>query len=546
MKSLKRILLVITLMPIIGCIEEKSELTINPDGSGKVVYEATFQPLDIKMTGEEPSDPRTQLKEAAEEILEESSGVDTWKDISCKLTDDGRIYFKGTAFFPDINNLNIDSAGLSSDMKLYFTQDKSGQITIEFKSEDEDEADEPAQAVPAQLSEAELAERVKNAKTEYNETRMMMQGFLPTLKSETILNLPGQIKQLSNFEKTSDTSVRIVLDGARLLQVMDEMMQNEDWLKEQIKAGKNPAEDQPDELVLNEMLFGQRAPIRVTVAAGAQDLFDYKSEVAAAEENYETMLKKLGLQVQAPVTPVIVPSGQEVKIVDLKIGAVRLVKYGDQKRGIRPFNYDPGYTLSFIAELPEPVLKVSGGSVEKAVTDTGSNLLHKDQWQREIHFPKLAKDNKAVLFDVELLLPDENVKGLQEVSGKLECLTASGSKEVDLGITDLKAGARGKEFGALIQQLKPDTLREDHTELVLRLNLSYELIESINVYTEDGGKLDVSHGRTMWSDKQTTLEFSTKGKFPPKGRIVLNVYEGLSKNIVPFKITNISLMGQPL
>lgn len=158
MKALKWILLVITLTPIIGCIEEKNEFTINPDGSGKVVCEATFQPVDIKMMGDEPSDPQTQLREAVEEILEESSGVDTWKDISYKLTDDGKIYFKGTAFFPDINNLNIDSAGLSSDMKLYFTQDKSGQITIEFKSEDE--ADESAQAVPAQLSEAELAERV--------------------------------------------------------------------------------------------------------------------------------------------------------------------------------------------------------------------------------------------------------------------------------------------------------------------------------------------------------------------------------------------------
>jgi hypothetical protein len=127
----------------------------------------------------------------------------------------------------------------------------------------------------------------------------------------------------------------------------------------------------------------------------------------------------------------------------------------------------------------------------------------------------------------------------------LECLTASGSKKVDLGIADLEAGAKGKEFGALIQELKPDDFREDHTVLVLRLNLSYELIESTNVYTEDGRKLDVSRGGTMWSDKQTTVEFSTKGKFPPKGRIVLNLYEGLSKNVIPFKLINISLLGQP-
>ena len=116
MNKIKRILLIVTCLAIAGCVEEKSEFTINPDGSGKVVYEAAVQPMDFGMMGEKP-DPQAMLKQTVQQILTQSSGVDAWKDVTSKLTDDGKMYFKGTAYFPDISKLKIHNSMSGFPMK---------------------------------------------------------------------------------------------------------------------------------------------------------------------------------------------------------------------------------------------------------------------------------------------------------------------------------------------------------------------------------------------------------------------------------------------
>ena len=613
MNKLNWVLLVIGTVAITGCVETKDEFTVNPDGSGKVIHEITFVSMDLGMMGEamggeasfemtgdessfeitddessfemdsepsfemdsepsfempgidssfnmmggEPSDPQAQLKESVKEILSQSSGVDTWEDISCKLTDDGRMYFKGTAYFPDINELNIHTPGFSSDMKLHFTRDISGEITIEFKGQEQGEEDEAVETPTTEISEADLDKEIKEAKLQYNQMKPMMQGFLSTLKTETILHLPGGIKEISNFEKVDDRTVRWLFDGAKLIEAMDKMMQDEDWLKEQIRAGKDPTSDGPRGDL--EKLLGD-VPPRVVLAGGAQQLFDYDAEVTAAKANYESMLKALGLEETEPARPAIgdvppfpgfgeVTPTASVRVtgeMNVKVGGVRLVRYSDFERGIMPLGQTDGYTLSLIGELPAPAIKVSGGRIEKATTDTGKSLLPKNQWGRKIKFPRLAKDKKTVVFDVELLLPDKDVEGLEELSGTLEYLTADASRAVDLGIMDFKVGAKGKGLGTVIRSIGKDPWQKSATVLSLRLSLRPEVLESAEFFAQDGTKLDVSKRGYESIAGTTTLKFSIKGKLPPKGRIVLNLFEGLKKNEIPFEITEISLTGQSL
>ena len=600
MNKLNWALLVISAVVLAGCIETKDEFTVNPDGSGKVVHEITFQSMDLGMMGEtmggeasfeiggdesslemdsepsfempgidpsfnimggEPSDPQAQLRKSVKEILSQSKGVDTWKDISYKPTDDGRMYFKGTAYFPDINELNIHTPGFSSDMKLHFTRDISGEITIELKSEKQAEEGGAVETLVPEIPEAQLDNDVKQAKLQYNQTKPMMQGFLSTLKSETILHLPGGIKEISNFKKVDARTVSIALDGSRMLEFMDKMMQDEDWLKEQIRAGKDPLQDGPEgDLAMNEMLFGERAPVRVVLARGAQPLFDYDAEVTAARANYENMLKALGLEEAEPAKPTrgdvspfpgfgeVTPGAPErvTGQMNVEVGGVRLVRYSDYERGIMPLGQSKGYTLSLIAELPAPAIRVSGGRMEKATTDTGKSLLPKDQWGRKIKFPKLAKDKKTVVFDVELLLPDEDVEGLEELSGTLEYLTADSSRAVDLGIMDFEVGAKGGKLGTVIRSIEEDPWQKSATMLSLRLNLRPEVLESAEFFAQDGTKLDVSKRGYEAIGGITTFKFSIKGTLPPKGRIVLDVFEGLKKSEIPFKLTEISLTGKSL
>ena len=580
MGRLSRILLIIGLTTIVGCIETKDEFTINPDGSGKVVHEVNVPMMDLQgtlmtmgrgpspeagggqTTGTKPSDPQAQLRDSVREILTKSSGIDTWKDVSYKTTEGGRMYFKGTAFFSDCNNLKIHHPGIESEiMQLSFVRNELGEIIIEIKGQEQPgaagapTAPRPAPVVP----EEKLDELVRQARVQYEQSRPMIQGIFSGIKSEIVLHLPGQIKEISNFERIGDRTVRLVLDGAKMMQIIDRMMQNEAWLKEQIRAGKDPISSGPDNLEMNELLFGQRAPIRVVVAAATQPLFDYGTEMAAAKANYASILTELGaaaevstttpqketLPSEGRITEVTPPAPEEETGMKVLVGGVRLVRFSDFGRGIMPLGQRDGYTLSLIAELPTPVIKVSAGRIEKAITDTGKELLPKDQWSRKIKFPTLAGDSKTVVFDVELLLPDEGAHGLEEVSGTLEYLTASGSTEADLGAMAFEVGAKGTRYGAVISSIEADPWQKNATMLGLRLDLPAEAIKSVEFYADSGAKLDINQRSSGSIGGTTTLKFSFKDQLPKSARVVLNIFDELKKEQIPFRIRNISLTGQP-
>jgi hypothetical protein len=585
MSKIRWVFLVVGLTAIAGCIETKDEFTINPDGSGKVIHELTFVPTSFTQGfgitgGQSPSpadsnqppsletagggaDTQTQLKNSVKDILTKSSGVDTWADVSYKMTADGKMYFKGTAYFPDANNLNLYNAGFISYKKLNFTRSQQGEIIILLKSQEQPAQTRPS---PRDITPEKLEEQVKQVRMQYQQAKPMLQTSLSTLKNEIIFHLPGQIKEVSNVENVNDRTARIAIDGTKLIAVIDRLIQDETWLRQQIMTGKDPLASGPEsDLMLNEMLFGTRAPIGLVVTPDTQPLFDYNAEVSVARANFESILKELepaagGTPVKAPekeelpfeipsveITPPAVEEGTGMKVV---VGGVRLVRLSDYRRGIMPLGLNNGYTLALIAELPaplpSPVVKVSGGRIEKALTDSGTDLLPKEQWDRKIRFPILAPDGKTVVFDIDLLVPDEAARGLEELAGALEYLTASGSREVDLGNIAFEVGAKGTVHGAVITSIEADPWQNNATILSLRLDLQAESIDSVKFLAEGGTKLDITQRGYASIGGTTTLKFSIKDKLPKNGRLIVTVFDELKKNEIPFRIANISLTGQPM
>jgi len=544
--KLSRVLLVLAVTSILGCVEEKNEYTINPDGSGKVAYSVTFAPTHFNLNEEEP-DPQNQIIPEIEKILQQSKGIDVWKNISYKLTDDGDIHFTGTAYFPDINKLDIRAGGFSKNMNLNFSRDQSGRITIEL-GKNSDSKNKGTKVNVPELSEAELAQKVKEAKFQYKRSKPMMLGMLGTLKIDTLLHLPGKIEEISNFKKINNTTAQVKLEGSRMIEVMDKMMADDDWLKQQIRAGKNPLKDGPDDLVFNEMLFGQKAPVRVVLQSGSKPLFDYNAEVTDAQKNYKNMLKELGFGKTSPLTvPTVTDASVEPS--DLKVGGVSLVTGIDEERGIKPLQhqYQNCYKLSLILELPEPNLEIIEGRVKKAVTDSGQDLLPEEEWNRKIDFPKLSKDKKAAVFNIKLSVPDKDAKGLAELSGVLGYLTATGTKQIDLGIMDLKDGAKSNVEGFSIGPIEVKDWDKEHTQMRLKVDLLRGSFKAVKFYHEDGTELEVSPaGKSYSQGRLLGINFKTKGKFPPRGRIVFEVLDGITRHEIPFKLTNISLTGQPL
>jgi hypothetical protein len=211
-----------------------------------------------------------------------------------------------------------------------------------------------------------------------------------------------------------------------------------------------------------------------------------------------------------------------------------------------PLGQNQGYTLALIAELPTAAIKVTGGTVENATTDTGKSLLPAHPWQRKIGFAQLSKDKKTAVFDVELHLPESDVTGLAELSGTLEYLTAGPSKQVDLGTMDFKVGSKASQVDAVIRSIEPNPWQSNETMLSLRLNQPSVYIESAEFSAQDGTKLQVQPRGHESIGNATTIYFSIKGKLPPRGRVALNVFDQLKKNAMPFHIRDISLTGQAL
>ena len=292
MNKVISVLLVISVISISGCLEERDEFTLNPDGSGKVVHEVTFKPMSISIMGNSATDPNKQLKQSIKRILEKSEGVDTWENVSYELTSEGEIYFRGTAFFPDINSLNLDRGGSTNKYRYHLTKKQRGEISLELKGEDEVLKNKDGDK-STNLSGAELANRINKAKLEYDQSKLMMQSLLSKMKIERTFHLPGEITKTSNFKKVDDKTIEIVIKGSKVLEMMDDVMADEILLKEQIRAGKDPI-DGLEEMEMNEKLFGQKEPVQV-VFKDTVPLFEYKSEMATAKKNYEIMLKKLKL-----------------------------------------------------------------------------------------------------------------------------------------------------------------------------------------------------------------------------------------------------------
>lgn len=539
------LVLLACMLAIGGCIEKKSEYTINPDGSGKVLYDVIFAPMNLNLTGDD-TDPAGQVKDAVEKILNESKGVDTWKDVSFELTDDGKVHFNGTAYFADFNNLDIKAGGFSSKQELVLSKDSVGRIAIELK-DTSDPKDDEKKTDAENLTEEQVAQKIKEARLQYNTAKPMVIGMLGTLKTDTTLHLPGTIAEVSNFEKIDGSTVRLVFEGAKILEVMDKMMQDDEMLEEQIRAGKNPMQSGPgSDLIANKMLYGQEAPVKVVLTGKTKNLFDYKTEVQAAKDNYKNMIKELGFGETSPLS-VDKVSETAAEPGSVTVGGVRLIRYTDKERKIRPFNYDEGYTLSLIVELPEPALTISESQMKKAIDDTGADLLPEKDWDRRIHFAKLSEDKKAALFEINLKVPDEKASRMTELSGEFEYFTSAGSKEIDLGQMDFKDGAESVIEGFSIKSIKVESWNTEYTVMNLKVDLLKDSIKTVKLYDADGNELEISKGGSMSSSgRLMSIGYKIKDKFPEKGRIVFEVFDNLVKHKLDFKLENISLLGVSL
>ena len=522
-KTVKWLLFSCLIFVLTGCYETKKTFYINPDGSGKVNIESVFMPFNINLSGGEV-DPQQQLADARQGILEKSTGIEAWKDVVCKRTYDGKISFRGTAYFQNISKLKFENI---SNANMKFSKLPDGNISLEIIQE---EKDKPGQK-PKPMSEEEIKKKMQSEKAKYQQMKPILAGLFSGLREEMIFRLPGPVEKYTNLVKDKNGNLTFVLSGKKLLAVMDELSNDDAWQRKVVTTG-NDDPFQQEGFLMNEKMFGQKKPIQVIVESPFKPLFNYKTEVSLAKKESKVIFEKAHA-----AEPVPLEASAMGNFTSVKVAAVRIVNISDEKQDIRPFYQKKGYTLCIEATMPGSILSVPGGKLIKAFADNGQSLLPDSEWDRKINFPKLSKDKTRVLFEVWMKLPEKDIKGIREVSGSVDYLVAGSVKEIDLGISEFTAGKEGKQLNSKIKSVQKNRLE-------LKLNLSFSSIKQASFYDAEGSKIEVSQNGYFSSGSVTTITYEAKQNFPEKGHIKVEYYDNLKKFTVPFEIKDITLAGR--
>ena len=334
MKSKIKILLVFFAATVIaGCLETKKEVTLNPDGSGKMIY-TVKQPLNPMMSmsinnGDAKESPKENAKKEVEKILADSTGVDAWENVSYKIGENGSLIFTGTAYFKSYNKVKIGGSLQTGNNTTLKTA--NGKMSLIWGKVQDAKDNTPK---PVKMSDEEIAKKVKQGQAQLKQMSMMMGPMLANFKEESTFHFPGKIIKINNFKKLNSNSASISISGKQIAKVINEFANDKKAIAKAIKAGRNLQKDGPSDDFMNKKIFGKSGRTEVLVDLGKPQ-FNYKSAVANARKNYPAMCKKLGIKT---VMPVVIP---EVK------GKVQ------GKMNGTPFKLDKAYIQGGILHLAQ-------------------------------------------------------------------------------------------------------------------------------------------------------------------------------------------------
>jgi hypothetical protein len=140
---------------------------------------------------------------------------------------------------------------------------------------------------------------VKEEQARYREQKPMMATFMSKIRIDLTFLLPGAVEESNNLKKI-EHGVQLVIEGQKLFDVADKIMNDDEAVAALIRAGKG-TEEPPENF--NELMFGSKGPIMARVSGDLKPQFDYAAEVAQAKANQDAMLKKLGVEIKPPASP---------------------------------------------------------------------------------------------------------------------------------------------------------------------------------------------------------------------------------------------------
>ena len=532
--ALRVLLLAGACASLTGCFDTKQEVTLNPDGSGKVVIESSFAQTELLLKYNAQTPPAVATREFVRRLIEGTHGVEAWRDVSFRDLEDGRVSFRGTAYFSDFTKLK---SSVNPFLQFTVAKNGAGHLVISLGMVTS-ESPFPIQSTNAIAT----MEDIQMVRKHYRAAQPLLAVTLGTMKIDTTFRVSGVVLRASNFETNTPQTLRVRFDGARLMPAVEEKLLDADFARQLLAEGSSTNLLDHHQF-LNEKLYGQKAPVLAVIKPGNKPLFDYAAEVAEARKAFPAIAKALGLELDEgpskPAKPAVDGAPARIKVAGINWRFERADAPAMRFTGRRP-----GYSLSLEAELPGTILSVDDVKVSRATTLEGTDLLPKSSSSQSEWVMRPFEISTNVTFDVHLSSPPLGSKGIAEVSGFLECSHAENLRTVELVSGKLRAGAKGTEFGAEIEDIRADMTGGQ--KLVLRLHLGPGKLLSLKAINDAGQIEHLKERGWMHVGGANTYTFSTPRAIPRSGRLVAELLVGSESLRIPFTVTNLTLLGQPL
>ena len=521
-----------------GCFEETQRIVLNPDGSGKTRIEIVRAvSIPMSLSEKEDFDAQTVLKETAQAIVEKSKGVDAWKDVSFGYRDDGRMYFRGTAYFPALDALKIESqAGKNSSGGSGFTSKlalRSTENGLELfaKPATDKEEDAPRDKVLDPFKE----------KIKYHQVRGMLVAVLTGLRTEYYIELPAAPLEYSGFQLDGET-LHYLFGGEKALAVIDRVV-SDDALWRRLAAEGKGADDIG--VWAQKEIFG--GDLYARLPGKVANRFDYPGEMAKAAKVWLRERERLFVPSVVAVAGQKVKPGDTVAAESIRIASLTMNFLDRQTNPDLPLFAKRGWKATIVAALPAALTDVSSGFVSRAVAVDGSDLLSENDWGRRIHFPKLSDDGRFVVAELpEFTLPAGFSGTLRELSGEFTGMVSAGEKVIDLGMIETQKGSKGTELGATVTEVGPSSWGAGKYDLSLKMQIKSYFVKGFTIEDEKGARIEFEPGVSHVGDSLTQA-FQLVRPWPAKVRIKVTIHDNVVDTKFPSSWrTSISLRREAL
>ena len=285
-----------------GCFEGKADITLNPDGTGKIVGEITFQPSGpwaVRSTSNpdlQLDDPETQMKESVRKILKSSRGVEAWKDVSFKRLPDDRIRFTGTAYFKDLSKVSIHPDDAKSRAAFGPEGDKVLMLIL-HRPRDEDDG----RTSRSRYTSESLAARMKAMRQSFREARGPIGLQLVSMQLDLRFHVPGLPDEAKGLEQVGRT-LTFSTTGPQLLRHMDSLVADNAYLRQMTMTGQSLSGRTLGK-ALSSRIFSQKGEVWARMTGYFRPGFNYEAEVKDAETQEKEMLIRLGLEQERTSRP---------------------------------------------------------------------------------------------------------------------------------------------------------------------------------------------------------------------------------------------------